>query len=664
MNDNTYAERLEELRAAMRREGADALIIPTGDYHGSEYVAPCFRLRAHYSGFTGSAGTLAVFADDEALLWTDGRYFIQAERELEGSGITLMRSGEPGVPSMNAYLSEHLPAGSVLAFDGRCITAEEGMQLQKALRRSQVTIRADIDIAGGLWKDRPSLPSNPVRILDAHRYAGEDAASKLARLREAMSKEGATAFVSGKLDEIMWLYNLRGNDVACNPVAFAYTVVTQYDALLYLQYSEVTDEVRSYLEKLGAELHPYEEFLEDLSDMRLARDACPSCRLQSGECESAQDPDPAAGSADLCVWFDPDSTSYAVREAIRGNVLRTLGVPEDLPQLYADAEASQHFVERLSPLAAMKAVRNETEIRNFKSCYLEDSAVLTKFIYWLKKQVAAGAQINEAQAAAKLDGMRAEISDYVELSFGTISAYGSNAAMMHYDYGMSGDGGALLRPEGMYLVDSGGHYLRGTTDVTRTVALGPVTRQMRRDYTLTAVSQLRMMETVFMKGCSGMSLDIMAREPMWSCGMDYKCGTGHGIGYLLNVHEGPQNLRWRARSASDEAAFEAGMVISDEPGVYKSGRIWPDGTAEGAYGIRIETILITKEWGTTPDGEFLCFEPLTYVPLDPALIDPDLLAPDTKDSLNRYHAQVLAKLTPFMDEEELAWLKEQCAEIG
>ena len=446
---NIYAERLERLRAAMRREGVDALIVPTADYHGSEYVAPCFRLRAHYSGFTGSAGTLLVFAGREArrggngafpasaksegesadadfgcadaLLWTDGRYYIQAERELEGSGITLMRSGEPGVPSMNEYLASNLPTGAVLAFDGRCVAAGEGQELQRALSRRGVMIRADLDPAGECWEDRPPLPSHPVWILDAQQYAGETVESKLTRLRARMAERGATAFVSGKLDEIMWLYNLRGNDVTCNPVALSYTVVTEHDALLYLQESEVTDEVRTYLKKLNVELHPYEDFLGDLTDMRLQKETCCTCRLT----EETSGPDAAAcGAGDevpIAVWIDPDSTSYAVRETIRSNILRVLNLPEDLPRRYADADVSEHLIESLSPLAAMKAVRNETEIRNFKSCYLEDSAVLTRFIYWLKHQIASGAQITEAQAAAKLDGMRSEIADYVELSFGTIS---------------------------------------------------------------------------------------------------------------------------------------------------------------------------------------------------------------------------------------------------
>lgn len=642
MAENQCVARLAALRKTMERSGADTVLIPTADYHNSEYVADCFKAREYYSGFTGSAGTLAV-RGNEAALWADGRYFIQAEHELEGSGITLMKMGEPGVPTLYEWLKDHMPEKSVLFFDGRCITKAEGEKLSHLLAGKGISIRADLDLAGDTWENRPALPEHAVFLLDAEKYAGETAVSKLERLRARMKEKNVSAYVSSKLDEIMWLFNIRGNDVECNPVALSYAVVTKETALLYLQDAEVTKELSDYAGACGITLQSYGNFLSDLPKLPLG---------SGGECEEVR------------IWIDPDYTSYAVYQGLLQNLDRGIDrklrkkenldlsvLPSAAAAKIRAEEEKKLLVETPSPVDYMKSIRNETEIRNFRDIYVEDSAALTKFIYWLKKSMKEGAELTEGSAASYLDKLRAGISDYVELSFPTISAYGSNAAMMHYEPGA--DGGAKLSPEGMLLVDSGGHYLRGTTDVTRTMSVGPVTEKMRRSYTLTAVSQLQLMGTVFLKGCSGMALDIMAREPMWENGMDYKCGTGHGIGYLLNVHEGPQTIRWRVREKADSTPFAAGMVVSDEPGVYR----------EGEYGIRIETILLCREWKTTPDGTFLCFEPLTFAPLDRDLIDPSVLTPHTRSLLNQYHKEVVEKLSPYLNEEEKAWLVRECAEI-
>jgi Xaa-Pro aminopeptidase len=609
MSENVIVQRLSKLRGVMKECGVDTLLIPTADYHNSEYVAPYFQAREHYSGFTGSAGVLAVRLN-EAALWADGRYFIQAAAELEGSGIALMKMGEPGVLTLHEWLKETMPEGSVLAFDGRCITKKEGDELAERLASKGITFLTEDDLAARAWEDRPAFPCTKVFLLDADKYAGETTRSKLSRLRGRMEDKGAAAYVSGKLDEIMWLYNIRANDVECNPVALSYTVVTKDHAILYIQDAEVTEELKKYAEDNGIELKSYEGFLTQLAQLPLG-----------GE-----------NGRNIRVWIDPENSSYAMALAL-------------------EKREDSRLLEASSPLEYMKAIRNETEIRNFKDIYVEDSAVLTKFIYWIKKSIREGASLTEGDAAAYLDHLREGIEDYVELSFGTISAYGPNAAMMHYE--PDRNGGARIEPKGMLLVDSGGHYLRGTTDVTRTMSMGPVSEEMRESYTLTAVSQLQLMGTVFMEGCSGMTLDIMAREPMWRRGMDYKCGTGHGIGYLLNVHEGPQNIRWRARSSADTTPFAAGMVISDEPGVYKAGK----------YGIRIETILLCRDWGTTSDGHFLCFEPLTFAPLDRDLIDVSLLTPDTRKMLNEYHQQVVEKISPYLNEEEREWLVKECAEL-
>jgi len=630
----TVSERLAALRAGMKEAGVYAYMVPTADFHGSEYVAPYFKAREYLSGFTGSAGTLLVLPE-MAGLWTDGRYFIQAANELEGSGITLFRMGEPKVPSMEEFLKENMPAGSSLGFDGRCISINDGEKLEGILKAAGGSIRPDLDLVEKIWEDRPALPCSPVFVLDEEKYAGESAASKLAGLRGRMKEEGASAFISSKLDEIMWLYNIRGGDVECNPVALCYTLVTMNQAVLFIQHNELNDKSVAYMTSIGVTLMHYHAFAEVLSQWHF----------------------------DGAVMVDPAATSFAVCQLLTGQQGRKAdadrraaaapgaAVSTGTLQAFSVAGGPVRIIKKASPLNLMKAVKNETEIRNIKDIYIEDSAALTKFIFWVKKNVGK-IPMTEGSAAAYLDGLRAGISDYVELSFPTISAYGANAAMMHYSY--DENGGAEVLPEGMLLVDSGGQYLRGTTDVTRTISLGgKITEEMRRDYTLTAWSQLQMMDCVFLHGANGMALDVLAREPMWKNGMDYKCGTGHGIGYLLNVHEGPHSLRYRKRDEADETPFEAGMVVSDEPGVYKADK----------HGIRIETILLTVPDRTTPDGTFLKFEPLTFVPLDRELLDVSILPAEILSLLNAYHKMVYDKISGYLAPDEKAWLKEQCAEI-
>lgn len=608
MEQNQAAGRLAALREEMKKAGMDAYMIPTADYHGSEYVAPCFKAREYFSGFTGSAGVLIVL-QDEADLWADGRYFIQAENEIQGSGITLQRIGEPGVPTRMEFLKEKLHAGQTLGFDGRCITKEEGAELARVLGARGIRISTGYDLPGAVWTDRPALPSHKVFVLD-EKYTGESTGSKLARLRAFMKDHDASYYISSKLDEIMWLFNIRGGDVEANPVALSYAFITENAQYLFLQNSETTEEFLRYADENHIFIGHYHAFFDFLKQYHFKGN----------------------------IMLDPAFTSWQIYETIRGS-------------LEADGRrAEDAVIEVNSPVDYMKSVKNETEIRNFREIYVEDSAALTKFIFWLKKNIGK-IPMTEGSAAAYLDGLRAKIHDYVELSFPTISAYGSNAAMMHYEPGE--DGGAVLKPEGMLLVDSGGHYLRGTTDVTRTMSLGPVTDDMRKSYSLTAVSNFQLQDAVFLKGSCGMTLDICAREPMWREHMDYKCGTGHGIGYLLNVHEGPQTIRYRKRDAADLTPFAPGMVVSDEPGVYKAGQ----------YGIRIENILLCVDRGTSPDGTFYGFEPLTFVPLDRELLDVNVLTPRTRELVNEYHRQTLEMLTPFMTAEELSWLKEQCAPL-
>lgn len=596
-------DRIDLLREAMKREGIDAYMIPTADYHNSEYAADHFHTREFFSGFTGSAGTLVV-SMEEACLWTDGRYFIQAAAELEGSGIVLMKSGEHDVPTIREYLDRKMQEGSVLGFDGRCVPCDEGRQFEKLMKRKKGSLRINLDPAEGIWTDRPALPCHPVMLLEED-YTGEDIESKLGRLYEAMEEMGADSYIDSKLDNIMWLLNMRGSDVTCNPVALAHILVDRRNVYLFIQDGEVTQELRSYAALHRISILPY----DDLEEFLAVYD-------HTGD-----------------MMLDPDGISYSVYLAAKNGLCR--------------AASDHELIKSPSPVGKFKCVKNEVELENMRGCYKRDSAALCRFIMWLTDRVGRPGMepVTESEAAAYLDNLRAGIGDYMDLSFGTISAYGPNAAMMHYE-AVPGVSDAELRPEGMLLVDSGGQYLSGTTDVTRTIALGPVTEEMKKHYTLTAVSNLQLMGAVFLEGCNGANLDILAREPLWKEGLDYKCGTGHGIGYFLSVHESPPSIRWRVFPGRQDAPLGPGMIVSDEPGVY----------LEGRYGIRIETILEVVEHDENEWGRFLAFEPLTLVPLDKKLIDPAYLTPETRKLLNEYHERVRRELLPLMDPEEQEWL--------
>ena len=540
------------------------------------------------------------------------------------------------MPTVSEWLAARMPQNGTLGFDGGCLNVRQVRNLRKKLAFKKVRFVSQYDPAEGIWTDRPALPAHPAFVL-GEEYSGESTGSKLARLRKKMLQAGAQVYVESKLDNLMWLFNLRGGDVECTPVALSFGLVTMDRQVLFIQDREVTDKVRAYADSIGLELQPYESvsaFLEDPEIYRRA--AAGGGTADAGKAEADDD------QADCRVLFDPGSLSNRLWNAF------TKG------REAAGIKSRTHYdLEKRSPVEDFKAAKNETELKNIRAAYRDDSAAVCRFLYWLHKHVENGTvdSLTEYTAAEKMDSLRTEIRDFIDLSFGTISAYGPNAAMMHYS--AKKDDCAKLRPEGMLLVDCGGQYLRGTTDVTRTMALGPVTEDMRRHYTLTAVGNLQLLDAVFLYGCTGRNVDILARQPLWSTFVDYKCGTGHGIGYLLGVHEGPQNIRWRFSEGMTEAVLEPGMIVSDEPGVY----------IEGEYGIRIETILEVVEAVKNGDGRFLRFSPLTFVPLDPALIDPAFLTPQTRSVLNRYHARVYAEIAPLLNEEERRWLREQTAAI-
>lgn len=590
---NTAKQRIEALRGALKQAGIDFYIVPTADFHNSEYVDGYFKVREFLSGFTGSNGTLVV-SRAEAGLWTDGRYFVQAERELAGSDIVLYRMGEEGVPTIQEYLKKNVSDGQTVGFDGRVISASFGKKLEKAFEGRQVTIAYEKDIVDALWADRPAIPASRVWAVPEE-LCGESAAQKLAKVREKMKSENAAHLLVSKLDDIMWLYNIRANDVECNPVALSYTFISMEEAVLFVQEAALTDEMRDYFRKNGIVCRDYGELAGFLAD----------CALQGK------------------IWCAEGDINYL---------------------LYKLVTKRGEIIGKESPIGLLKAVKNPVELENIRKYYLLDSAVLTKFLFWMKKN-AGREPMDEYSAAKKLDGMRAEIDGFIELSFDTISAYGANAAMMHYE--ATAEDKAEIRPEGFYLVDSGGQYMGATTDVTRTIALGPVTDEMKKHFTKAACGMLRLADAKFLYGCTGRNVDIMARLPLWECYIDYKCGTGHGIGYILNVHEGPQSIRWKYVADFGETLLEKGMIVSDEPGVY----------IEGSHGIRTENVLEVVNEVKNGDGQFMGFRHLTYVPIDLDAIDTAYMEASDIKKLNDYHALVYEKLAPCFEGEELEQLK-------
>lgn len=590
---NTAKQRIEALRGALKQAGIDFYIVPTADFHNSEYVDGYFKVREFLSGFTGSNGTLVV-SRAEAGLWTDGRYFVQAERELAGSDIVLYRMGEEGVPTIQEYLKKNVSDGQTVGFDGRVISASFGKKLEKAFEGRQVTIAYEKDIVDALWADRPAIPASRVWAVPEE-LCGESAAQKLAKVREKMKSENAAHLLVSKLDDIMWLYNIRANDVECNPVALSYTFISMEEAVLFIQEAALTDEMRDYFRKNGIVCRDYGELAGFLAD----------CALQGK------------------IWCAEGDINYL---------------------LYKLVTKRGEIIGKESPIGLLKAVKNPVELENIRKYYLLDSAALTKFLFWMKKN-AGREPMDEYSAAKKLDGMRAEIDGFIELSFDTISAYGANAAMMHYE--ATAEDKAEIRPEGFYLVDSGGQYMGATTDVTRTIALGPVTDEMKKHFTKAACGMLRLADAKFLYGCTGRNVDIMARLPLWECYIDYKCGTGHGIGYILNVHEGPQSIRWKYVADFGETLLEKGMIVSDEPGVY----------IEGSHGIRTENVLEVVNEVKNGDGQFMGFRHLTYVPIDLDAIDTAYMEASDIKKLNDYHALVYEKLAPCFEGEELEQLK-------
>ncbi len=585
-------ERISKLRQKMQEHGIDIYLIPSADFHQSEYVGEYFKTREYMSGFTGSAGTLVV-TREKAGLWTDGRYFIQAENELQGSGIELFRDGLPDTQKLKDFLEENLPQGGKLAFDGRVISARLGAEYQKTAADKNATIEAGLDLVDELWVDRPPLSTEKAYPMDI-RYSGEESESKLRRVREKMQEHQADTLIISTLDDIAWLYNIRGNDIRYSPVVLSYTVIMNEKAYLFIDDQKLPQEVKQMLASLKVELLPYNDIYSFVKNL------------------------------ERTVLLDDQRSNYLLIDSI-------------------SPSANKKYVE--CPTILMKAIKNEVELENIRNAHVKDGIAVTRFMYWLKNNAKAG-NITELCAEKKIEEFRAEQEGFFQPSFRSISAYGANAAMMHYSASEASN--ATIKEGALYLIDSGGQYCDGTTDITRTYAIGEINEELKQHFTLVLKGMIGLSMAKFLHGTRGFNLDILARQPLWKHGIDYLSGTGHGIGFVLNVHESPNGFRWKVTPGKfDEAVLEEGMVTTNEPGIYEA----------GSHGIRIENELITRKAEQNKYGQFMEFEVVTFSPIDLDAVIPELLTDEEKSYLNRYHATVYEKIAPHLGKEEADWLK-------
>ena len=593
-------QRIENIRDLMKEKNIYAYIVPSSDYHQSEYVGDYFKSREFMSGFTGSAGTL-IISMDEAGLWTDGRYFIQAENELKDSGIKLFKMGEEGVPTIEEYLLEKLPKNSTLGFDGRVMSVKEGQSLANKLAFKGINIEYKYDLVNDIWEDRCSLPTEKAFLLGTE-YSGESFSDKLSRIRAVMKEKKATTHILASLDDIAWLFNIRGRDVKSNPVVLSYAVISIDSVYLFIDKNKIGKDIRAELSKENVQIKGYEEVYEFIK------------KIEENE----------------VVLIDTSKVNYAIYNNIPSNVQK---------------------IEERNPSILFKSIKNEIELKNIRNSHIKDGVAFTKFMYWLKNNIGK-IEITEISATQKLEEFRREQDKFIEPSFSTIAAYKDHAAMMHYS--ATEESNYKLEPRDLFLVDSGGQYFDGTTDITRTIALGPIPENVRKDFTNVVRGMIRLSKAKFLYGCRGYNLDILARGPLWEEGIDYKCGTGHGIGFVLNVHEGPNGFRWKVREDIDDSCIlEEGMVTTNEPGVY----------VENSHGIRIENEIVVRKAEKNEYGQFMDFEVITFAPIDLDAIDESLILKDEKVYLNNYHKQVYDKISPYLNEEEKQWLKTYTREI-
>lgn len=583
-------DRISKLRSVMKEKGIFAYIIPSADYHQSEYVGEFFKGRQFISGFTGSAGTV-VITPEKAILWTDGRYFLQAEKELSTSCVELYKMGEENVPTTFEYIENEVPEGSKIGFDGRAISAAMGAGLEASLTKKNITISYEGDLLDEVWEDRPALSDAKAFLLDV-KYSGEDFTSKVARVRKAMQDAGATTHILTSLDDIAWLFNIRGGDVKYNPVVLSYAVVTLDKAVLFVDENKLNEEIKASFGEEVVEIKGYFEIDEFVKTIE----------------------------KEDVVLVDCNKINYTILK----------NIPEGVKVLNA-----------MNPSTIFKAQKNPVEIENTKQAHIRDGVAVTKFMYWLKNNIGK-IEITEISAADKLTELRKEQGQFIEPSFASIAGYGANGAIVHYS--ATEESNTTLEPKGLFLLDSGGQYFDGTTDITRTFALGELTEEEKSNFTSVARAMIRLSGAKFLYGANGYYLDILARGIMWEQNLNYNHGTGHGIGHVLNVHEAPNGFRWDNRNL---ATLEEGMITTNEPGFYKA----------GSHGIRLENEMLCKKGVKNEYGQFMEFEPITIAPIDLDAIDADRMKEDDKAYLNEYHKMVFDTVSPLLTAEEAEWLK-------
>lgn len=583
-------ERINCLQKLMKENDIQAYIIPTDDFHSSEYVGDYFKCREYMSGFTGSAGTLVVL-EESAYLWTDGRYFLQADKQLEKTGIVLMKSGQSDVPIIEEFLKRELKEGDTIGFDGRTISKNFADKLLERIKEKNIKINGTVDLVNIIWKNRPEISKEQVWQLDI-KYAGISRKEKMKKIREKMKEAGADVFIDAALDEIAWLLNLRGNDIAYTPVFLSYMIIREDRAILCIHREVISEKIEDELKEDGIAIAEYEEIYklaDEISDKEK-------------------------------VLYDSGSINYNLYNSINKNAT---------------------IINRESPIALMKAMKNPVEVENIKKAHIKDGVAMCKFIYWLKKNVPLG-NVSEISAAEKLVEFRAQMDGFLDQSFAPIFGYGEHGAIIHYS--ATEETNVVMKDKGLCLIDTGAHYYDGTTDVTRTVVLGELTKEEKEAFTIVLKGNLNLANTTFVYGTTGANIDCVARRPLWEKGMDFNHGTGHGVGYILGVHEGPQNI---SKNSKSKTKLEDGMIVSDEPGFYK----------EGKFGIRHENLLLCKKETKNKYGQFMVFDVLTMVPFDSDGIDLSLMNEDEVDYLNNYHKKVYENISPYLNEEEKKWLK-------
>lgn len=589
-------ERLQALRNEMAKRNIAIYIVPTADFHESEYVGEYFTARKYMTGFTGSAG-VAVITMEEAGLWTDARYFIQAAAQLQGSTVVLYKIGEEGVPTVDEYVEKTLKDEEILGFDGRVVNSAWGKKLEEIVSKKNGKLAVEEDLVDIIWTDRPCISKEPVRILD-FKYTGKSTAAKLADIRKVMEEKGADVHLLSSLYDIAWILNVRGNDICYVPVVLSYLAITKEECIWFVQEEVLTDELSAYLEVNNITTRPYNSFYEYVKET----------------------------DANSTVLMNQSVVNYRIFNSIPKGV---------------------KVLDEKEPSTLMKAQKNEVELNNTRNAHIKDAAAMCKFMYWLKTNVGK-IPMTEISASDYLETLRKEQGAF-DLSFDTICGYAEHGAIIHY--GATPETDVEIQPEGLLLVDSGGQYLEGTTDITRTFAMGPVTQEMKSNFTRVLRSNLNLANARFLHGCSGINLDVLARQPLWEANLDYKHGTGHGVGHVLNVHEGPNGFHWGRKGYA--AALEEGMITTDEPGIY----------IEGAYGIRLENELICCKGEKNEYGQFMYFENLTFVPFDLDAVDAGQMNETEKRYLNEYHKAVYEKIAPLLTAEEAAWLKEYTRSI-